>query len=66
MTDQRKYTTQEVARIIEVVGQHKVYNSDVSEDDVKLIESVGYRYGSVDNGHGGYTYLEYQPKETTT
>lgn len=57
------FTLEEVQTIIQAVGVKHTYNPDIKKEDLPLLELVGYKFGSVENGHGGYTYLEYRGKK---
>lgn len=47
------YTREEVVRLLRILYKERVYTT-VSEDDAELLRSIGFDYGCVENGHGGY------------
>lgn len=49
------YTGKEVFRLLEIIGRSEYMNPDVQDGDKELMESLGYKFISVENNFGGYT-----------
>jgi len=48
------YTREEVVRLLRILYSQKIYNPLLQDGDKELLESIGFQYGCVENGHGGY------------
>ena len=49
------YTKEEVLKIVELVGQYKICNLEVTDQEKELLREVGYSFYLIENGHGSYT-----------